>query len=126
MPTRQALAPSGVPTAAAATITIAALLQPWRGGDLRQPVPTPVARRSIDVVFAVDTTSSMAGLLDGAKRAVWSIATHIRKTEPTAELRIGLVAYRDIGDEYVTRDLALTSDLDAVFAELARYRAEGG
>jgi hypothetical protein len=126
MPTRQALATYGVSTAAAATITIAALLQPWQGGDLRTPVGTPVARRSIDVVFAVDTTGSMGGLLDGAKRTVWSIATHIRKTEPAAELRIGLVAYRDVGDEYVTRDFSLTSDLDAVFAELAGYRAAGG
>src|SRR5204862_5029921 len=35
-------------------------------------------------------------------------------------------AYRDIGDDYVTRDFALSTDLDAVFAELAGYRALGG
>ena len=134
MPTRQALVTYGLSTAAAATITIAALLQPWRGDDrpaprsLRAGDTTPVvkARRSVDVVFAVDTTGSMGGLLDGAKRTVWSIATHIRKTDPQAELRIGLVAYRDIGDDYVTRDFALTTDLDAVFAELSSYRAAGG
>ena len=126
MPTRQAIATYGISTAAAATITVAALLQPWRGGDLRTQIRTPAAGRAVDVVFAVDTTGSMGGLIDGAKRTVWSIATHIRKTEPDAELRIGLVAYRDIGDEYVTRDFALTSDLDAVFAELASYRAAGG
>jgi len=68
----------------------------------------------------------MASLLDAAKRTVWSIATHIRKADPNAELRIGLVAYRDIGDDYVTRDFALTSDLDAVFAELSGYQAAGG
>jgi hypothetical protein len=85
-----------------------------------------VVSHPIDVVFAVDTTGSMGGLLDGAKRTVWSIATHIRKTDPNAELRIGLVAYRDIGDDYVTRDFALTSDLDAVFAELSGYQAAGG
>src|SRR5206468_1028882 len=43
-----------------------------------------------------------------------------------AELRIGLVAYRDVGDDYVTRDFALTGDLDAVFAELSGYQADGG
>ncbi len=128
MPSRQAFATYGVTTAAAATITLAALLQPWRGPGPLPPAPTqvPAARHAVDVVFAVDTTGSMGGLIEGAKRTVWSIATHIRQTEPDAELRIGLVAYRDIGDDYVTRDLALTGDLDAVFAELAGFRADGG
>jgi hypothetical protein len=127
MPTRPAIVTYGVTTAAAATITIAALLQPWRGAGGRpaQPPPAPV-HRAVDVVFAVDTTGSMGGLIEGAKRTVWSIATHIRQTEPDAELRIGLVAYRDIGDDYVTRDFALTADLDAVFAELSGYQADGG
>lgn len=130
MPTRQRLVTYGVSTVAAATITVAALLQPWRGGATRDAVheakPTPAGKHAVDVVFAVDTTGSMGGLIDGAKRTVWSIATHIRKTDPNAELRIGLVAYRDIGDDYVTRDFALTTDLDAVFAELSSYRAAGG
>jgi hypothetical protein len=130
MPSRQAIVTYGVTTAAAATLTLAALLQPWRGpgpdpGPDR-PVPDPPVRHAVDVVFAVDTTGSMGGLIEGAKRTVWSIATHIRQTEPDADLRIGLVAYRDIGDDYVTRDFALTGDLDAVFAELSGYQADGG
>jgi hypothetical protein len=130
MSNRQAIVTYGVATTAAATIAAAALLQPW-GGAARDPVPEalvarPAAQRAVDVVFAVDTTGSMGGLIEGAKRTVWSIATHIRQTEPGADLRIGLVAYRDIGDDYVTRDFALSSDLDAVFAELSGYRAAGG
>ena len=130
MPIRERIVTYGVTTTAAATITVAALLQPWRGGEVVTSVPAlrPVAsgQHAVDVVFAVDTTGSMGGLLEGAKRTVWSIATHIRKTDPDADLRVGLVAYRDLGDEYVTRDLALTGDLDAVFAELASYQAAGG
>src|SRR5262245_64380023 len=128
MPNRHAIVTYGVTTAAAATITVAALLQPWRGArPPAPPAPPPaLAKRAVDVVFAVDTTGSMGGLIEGAKRTVWSIATHIRKTEPNADLRIGLVAYRDIGDDYVTRDFALTDNLDAVFAELSGYRAAGG
>jgi hypothetical protein len=130
MPSRQAIVTYGFTTAAAATIALAALLQPWRGpgpgGPVLASALAPPARHAVDVVFAVDTTGSMGGLIDGAKRTVWSIATHIRQTEPDADLRIGLVAYRDIGDDYVTRDFALTGDLDAVFAELAGYQADGG
>ena len=132
MPTRQRIVTYGFTTAAAATITVALLLQPWRGDHLdpvHEPVtpPTPVAvKHPVDVVFAVDTTGSMGGLIEGAKRTVWSIATHIRQTDADADVRIGLIAYRDIGDDYVTRDFALTGDLDSVFTELSSYRAAGG
>jgi hypothetical protein len=134
MPTRERIVTYGVSTAAAATLTIAALLQPWRGTEVADPVyvvahgetPPAPSKHAVDVVFAVDTTGSMGGLIEGAKRTVWSIATHIRKADPDAELRIGLVAYRDLGDDYVTRDFLLTGDLDAVFTELSSYRAAGG
>lgn len=136
MLTRQRLVTYGIPTAALATIALAAGLSPWARPNTEEP-PAPVATipdpdpvapgtRQVDVVFAVDTTGSMGGLLDGAKRTVWSIANHIRKTDANASVRIGLVAYRDVGDDYVTKDFALTSDLDAVFAELSSYQAQGG
>jgi len=131
MITRQKIVTFGIPTAAAATIALAAGLSPWgRDGVAPSARPTPPAVASsqpqIDVVFAVDTTGSMGSLIEGAKRTVWSIADHIRTTEANADLRIGLVAYRDLGDEYVTRPFSLTGDLDAVFAELSSYRAQGG
>jgi Mg-chelatase subunit ChlD len=130
MPIRQRLVTYGVSTTAAATILVAALLQPWRDSchvhPVEPPRPVAVAGNPVDVVFAVDTTGSMGALIEGAKRTVWSIATHIRQTDPGADLRIGLVAYRDIGDDYVTRHFALNGDLDAVFTELSGYRADGG
>lgn len=96
MPIRQRVVTYGITTAAAATITVAALLQPWHAGDPPEPYmvpapappPPPVVERAVDVVFAVDTTGSMGGLIEGAKRTVWSIATHIRSTEPNAALRV--------------------------------------
>jgi hypothetical protein len=131
MITRQRLVTYGIPTLAAATIITAALLKPRRVVDATPPYevnPTPAAAgtKRIDVVFAIDTTESMSGLIDGAKRTVWGIAGHIRDTNPQADIHVGLVAYRDVGDDYVTRDFQLTSDLDAMFAELSTYRAAGG
>lgn len=125
----------GIPSTAVATVVAAALLSPGTRpaapndpGPIGTPFATPVesGKHPIDVVFAVDTTGSMDRLIDGAKRTVWSIATHIRQTDPDASLRIGLVAYRDTGDDYVTRPFSLTHDLDAVYAELASYEASGG
>ncbi|MEP6860457.1 MAG: vWA domain-containing protein [Deltaproteobacteria bacterium] len=124
---RQRIATFGIATTAVATVALALWLKPWASGSLTGPKPDPVAdSHRIDVVFAVDTTGSMGGLLDGAKRTVWSIASHIREVDKNADVHVGLVAYKDLGDVYVTKDFPLTSDVDAVFAELSTYTAEGG
>jgi hypothetical protein len=136
---RQRIVTTGITGAAAATLALVLWLKPWASGNLTRPTPEPYAEdpivvvhnepakgQQVDVVFAVDTTGSMGGLLDGAKRTVWSIANHIRDLDQNADLRIGLVAYRDIGDAYVTKPFALSDDLDAVFAELSSYQAQGG
>ncbi|UCE86302.1 MAG: VWA domain-containing protein [Deltaproteobacteria bacterium] len=80
----------------------------------------------IEAVFVLDTTGSMSGLIDGAKRKIWSIANEMASADPTPEIRIGLIGYRDRGDAYVTRHLDLTRDLDAVYAQLQTFRADGG
>ena len=56
----------------------------------------------IDVCFVLDTTGSMSGLIEGAKQKIWSIANEITSARPTPDIRIGLIGYRDRGDEYVT------------------------
>lgn len=80
----------------------------------------------IDVVFVLDTTGSMGGLIEGAKAKIWAIANQIATAEPRPEIRMGLVGYRDRGDDYVTRVTPLTDDLDAVYADLMRFEAAGG
>jgi Mg-chelatase subunit ChlD len=89
-------------------------------------VTVPKAKPRIEVVFALDTTGSMSGLIEGAKRKIWSIATFIAQGNPKPDLRIGLVAYRDKGDEYVTRFYDLSDDLDSVFQKLQSFEAGGG
>ncbi len=37
----------------------------------------------VEVVFVLDTTGSMGGLIQGAKEKVWSIAKHIASGKPT-------------------------------------------
>ena len=90
------------------------------------PAVVAAKRPQVEVVFALDTTSSMGGLIEGAKQKIWSIASFIAKGQPTPDLRIGLVAYRDIGDAYVTKVYDLDGDLDRVYRHLRQFRAEGG
>ena len=62
----------------------------------------------IDVVFVLDTTGSMGGLIQAAREKIWSIATTMASAQSAPEIRMGLVAYRDRGDAYVTRVVDLS------------------
>ena len=84
------------------------------------------ARPKVDVVFVLDTTGSMSGLIQTAKDKIWSIASTMASAQPTPEIRVGLVAFRDRGDQYVTRVVDLSADLDSVYATLMEFQADGG
>jgi Mg-chelatase subunit ChlD len=81
---------------------------------------------TLEMVFVLDTTGSMGGLLEGAKQRIWGIVNDVMQSAAHPSVRVGLVAYRDRGDEYVTKVLPLTSDLDQVYSTLMSYRAQGG
>jgi hypothetical protein len=80
----------------------------------------------VEVCFALDTTGSMSGLIEGAKQKIWSIANEITSAKPTPDIRIGLIGYRDRGDEYVTKAFDLTTDIDAIYGHLQAFHAAGG
>ena len=87
--------------------------------------PVDVAPR-MEVAFVLDTTSSMSGLIEGAKRKIWTIARQMVSGRPTPAIKLGLIGYRDRGDEYITRNYDLTNDIDAMYTHLAEFRAVGG
>jgi hypothetical protein len=106
---------------------------PVPGGTLpsstKEPIPEfrePAKQQIVEVVFVLDTTGSMTGLIEGAKRKIWSIANAIVDQNPDATIRIGLVGYRDIGDEYVTRVYPLSTDIQGIYGKLLGFRADGG
>lgn len=93
--------------------------------------PPPAAatrppRPKVEVVFCLDTTGSMGHLIQGAKDKIWSMCNQIAGGQPVPDLRVGLVAYRDKGDEYVTRVHDLTDDLDDIHARLKKFEAKAG
>ena len=85
-----------------------------------------VDRPVVDAVFVLDTTGSMSGLIETAKDKIWSIASTMASAQPSPRIRIGLVAYRDRGDDYVVKTVELSENLDAVYAELMQFQAGGG
>ena len=102
------------------------------GQQVRPPVVQPIVapptheRPKVEAVFVLDTTGSMSGLIEAAKEKIWSIASTLAAAQPAPEIRMGLVAYRDRGDSYITRTVDLNSDLDSVYATLMDFRAGGG
>jgi hypothetical protein len=103
----------------AAPVAVTAVT-PARPARVAPPAPR------VEVAFVLDTTGSMGGLIDGAKRRIWSIARRIGEGQPRPDLRIALVAYRDLGDAYVTRVFDLTGDMDQVYQNLMGFQASGG
>jgi Mg-chelatase subunit ChlD len=116
------------------TATLATFLAIHAAATVQPPPPEPpnttpqppVAKPVVDVVFVLDSTGSMSGLIEGAKEKIWSIANSIVGQKPSPAVRIGLLSYRDRSDDYVTRKFDLTEDIDTVFKNLQTFKAGGG
>lgn len=107
-----------------------AIATAWVFNRTAEPGIAPVELRSaaptMEMVFVLDTTGSMGGLLSGAKQRIWGIVNEVMQTSSLSSVRVGLVAYRDRGDQYITQVLPLTEDLDKVYSTLMDYRPAGG
>jgi hypothetical protein len=109
-----------------AGIAAAVLLAAGTAAFAAGAAPLAAAKPRVEVAFVLDSTGSMGGLIEGAKQKIWAIANSVIARKPTPEVRIGLLSYRDRGDEYVTRMFDLTDDIDTVFRNLQSFVADGG
>jgi len=115
-------------------LATAAIVYAYPRAENEQTTPVKTAqvkntqekRPVVEVVFVLDTTGSMGGLIEAAKNNIWSIARTMASAQPRPDIRIGLVAYRDRGDAYVTRVVELSDDLDSMYASLMDFSADGG
>lgn len=90
-----------------------------------EPV-TDTARPKIQIVFALDATGSMSGLIGAAKEKIWSVAGSLAQADPSPVIEMGLLFYRDRGDAFVTKQVALSADMDKVYEQLMQIVADGG
>lgn len=94
--------------------------------DTSSMVSQALQQPKIEVVFVLDTTGSMSGLIHAAKEKIWSIAGTMAQAQTAPEIKMGLVAYRDRGDAYITQTTDLSDDLDSMYAKLMDFKAQGG
>ena len=80
----------------------------------------------IQIVFALDATGSMKGLISAAKEKIWSIAGSLAQADPAPVIEMGLIFYRDRGDAFVTKQVALSGNIDDVYEKLMQMSADGG
>ena len=82
-----------MPILLAAGLALPALAQGIAHPEAIEPPAKAPAQNSearLDVVFVLDTTGSMGGLIEGAKRKIWSIANQMATAKPAPRIRIGL------------------------------------
>jgi len=83
-------------------------------------------RARLDVAFCIDTTSSMQGEIDTVKAKVKSMVNNLSRSKEKPIVRVGLVAYRDQGDDYVTKVFPFSENIDQVVKDISELSAEGG
>lgn len=80
----------------------------------------------LDVLFLLDTTGSMSDeIIELQNNLLW-ISSQIADLPENADVRYGLVIYRDRGDAYVTKVYPFTPDIDTFQMQLNAVRANGG
>ncbi len=82
--------------------------------------------KSIEIVFCLDATGSMSGLIGTAKEKIWDIVSEMAQSNDIDQLKLGMIFYRDRGDLFVTKQIQLTNDLDEVYSKLLEIDALGG
>jgi hypothetical protein len=86
--------------------------------------------KRVDLVIALDTSSSMDGLIDAARAKLWDVVNLLAHARPAPILRVGLVSYGNDGYDartgWVRKDAELTTNLDDVYEKLFKLRTNGG
>lgn len=79
----------------------------------------------VDIVFVMDTTGSMGEEIQRLKSTIEIINLNLTGNSKN-EIRFGMVLYRDKKEEYVTKVIPLTNDLENFKKELNKVSAGGG
>lgn len=85
-----------------------------------------VAPQAMDLALVIDTTGSMGDEMAYLRAELDTIVARLKRNAGQIDLRIGVILYRDEGDDYVVRSAPLTADIASVRGLLARQGADGG
>ncbi len=86
---------------------------------IKDPIP-------LDIVFILDTTGSMGEEIQRLKKTIELIHMNLSSLSSKPIVRFGMVLYKDEYDEYVTKTVPLTDNLEKFQKELKTVSASGG
>lgn len=89
-------------------------------------VPARASQPALDVALVVDCTGSMGDEITYLQAELAGVVSAVKSQQGTRRLRLGLVLYRDRGDDYITKSYDFTEDLPTFLAELKTASAQGG
>lgn len=84
------------------------------------------AVRALDLVLVLDTTGSMGDEMAYLQAELYKIVERLKRDAGNVDLRIGLIVYRDAGDDYIVRSYPLSGDIRSVRETLDLQDADGG
>ena len=88
-----------------------------------KPLNNNMGTTGTDVAFVLDTTGSMSLYIDQMKTFIRNYSSKIKEMNG----RVGLVVYRDAGDEYTAKKVSdLQSDTTDLLNQLDRVTVDGG
>ena len=95
-------------------------------GDIKVVLSTGVpAGQPVDLVFVVDATGSMRDDIDAVRADMHSILEKLTSTNP--DRRVGIVVYRDVGDDFVSKTvLLLSADDQEIVDAIGTIEVDGG
>ncbi|MCL2180594.1 MAG: VWA domain-containing protein [Treponema sp.] len=80
----------------------------------------------LDLMFVIDTTGSMGDELNYLKSEIANVIDGISSSNANYDIRLALLFYRDIGDDYVTRYFDFTGNINTQQENLSKQFAAGG
>lgn len=81
---------------------------------------------TIQLMFVIDTTGSMGDEIRYLKSEIADVINQVRAANEDTFITLGLVFYRDRGDDYVTRFYDFESNIDLQQPRLNKEYADGG
>ncbi len=82
--------------------------------------------KTLDLLFMVDTTGSMADELEFLKLELQDVIRRVAEEYEGIRIRLSVNFYRDREDAYVVRDFPFTEDIDEALSRLRVQYSDGG
>lgn len=82
--------------------------------------------QSLDLLFMMDSTGSMGSYIAETKKIISKLAAETKSSFPEAEIRLGMLAYRDISDSNRFEIFEFSTNITNFENFVGKLKATGG